>query len=102
MSTTVSRSSLIAMEKDVVRICKNAKAFNAPGSMIHKDANTLQKFAHTRRRELQEKGLAGVSKSQLEEECAAVDELVKVRALRFSETWWRRCLSRTASRCPRS
>jgi hypothetical protein len=56
--------SLANMESDIITMCKNARAFNEPQSMIHKDAGVVMKFARTRRLELQDKGLFGINKNK--------------------------------------
>lgn len=41
------------MEKDIMLMCRNACAFNEPGSQIYKDAKTLKKIVGSKKYEIE-------------------------------------------------
>lgn len=49
----VEYSSLIDLEKDIFMMCRNACAFNEPGSQIYKDAKMLKKAVTAKKFEME-------------------------------------------------
>ncbi|UYV65948.1 PBRM1, partial [Cordylochernes scorpioides] len=56
-------SSLLELEKDLLLMCKNAKAFNEPGSQIYKDAAMLRKIIVAKKFDIEQRKSSTSSKS---------------------------------------
>ncbi|XP_013138008.1 PREDICTED: protein polybromo-1 [Papilio polytes] len=56
-------STLTELERDLLRMVRNACLFNEPGSSIYKDAKTLKKIIQVRKQEIDQHGRSGPPKT---------------------------------------
>ncbi|XP_074645019.1 protein polybromo-1-like isoform X2 [Tubulanus polymorphus] len=54
-------NSVDEVEKDLLLMCRNARTFNEPGSLIYKDALTLKKLISSKRVDLEHRGMTKTS-----------------------------------------
>uniref|UniRef100_A0A914WAV1 Protein polybromo-1 n=1 Tax=Plectus sambesii TaxID=2011161 RepID=A0A914WAV1_9BILA len=65
------------IERDLCILCKNAKIFNEPSAVIHKDANVIRKFLAKRKLELLDQAMRPIEKQKAARNAEIIDELLK-------------------------